>query len=592
MSETTHDVIVVGAGVAGAVLTKHLTDRGLKVLVLEAGDSTAQSVAGYERHIDTFLGATAKGPESAWPPSTHAPQPDTGDLKSDDGYFVQRGPQLYGSSYTRAQGGSTLHWLGVSLRMLPEDFSLASRHGVGRDWPLGYDDLEAYYRQAEFDLGVSADVADQRYHGLTFADGYDYPMHRVPLSYSDQWLGEAIEGLRVSMGDSKPEVRIRSYPAARNSMPREGFRPVGAVDRQPDGTRGQSFLGERCQGNTSCTPICPVQAKYNAGRTLGQIDPTSMELRARAVATRIEVDPESGEVRSIVYRRWDENGSEEQRAHAKCYVLAAHAVENAMLMLKSGLAGERGLVGRHLMDHPTLYAYGLAPKPVGAFRGPLSTAGVEEFRAGDFRGKHAAFRFDVGNDGWRAPAGAPESTVRQAALEEGLYGKALRDALASRLSRQVRFSLAVEQLPDPENRVTLDPKMVDAHGNPRPCIDYRIDEYTMGGMAEASRVARAIFARAGVEDHSDDEGGSWFPTVRHGDRVFRYHGMGHFGGTHLMGRSSADSVLDADQRHWEHRNLFMIGSGSFPTMGTSNPTLTIAALAVRTAERLADELQA
>jgi choline dehydrogenase-like flavoprotein len=66
--------------------------------------------------------------------------------------------------------------------------------------------------------------------------------------------------------------------------------------------------------------------------------------------------------------------------------------------------------------------------------------------------------------------------------------------------------------------------------------------------------------------------------------------MGHFAGTHVMGDRAENSVIDSDQRSWEHRNLFLVGSGSFPTMGTSNPTLTMAALTLRTADRLAEEL--
>lgn len=66
--------------------------------------------------------------------------------------------------------------------------------------------------------------------------------------------------------------------------------------------------------------------------------------------------------------------------------------------------------------------------------------------------------------------------------------------------------------------------------------------------------------------------------------------MGHYAGTHAMGDLPATSVVDSDQRSWEHHNLFLLGSGSFPTMRTSNPTLTMAALALRTAERLIGEL--
>jgi choline dehydrogenase-like flavoprotein len=228
----------------------------------------------------------------------------------------------------------------------------------------------------------------------------------------------------------------------------------------------------------------------------------------------------------------------------------------------------------------------LAPRPIGAFRGPQSSSGLEDLRGGTFRARHAAFRFDIGNDGWRASAGAPDTTVSEAVMKHNLYGSALRDHLEDTLSRQLRFSLAVEQLPDPANCISIDPRYRDALGNPRPVIDYRIDDYTLAGMAAAFATAQAMFERVGITDCSDPEKGNWFPTAQYQDRSFHYHGMGHFAGTHAMGDDPTVSVVDSDQRVWEHKNLFMVGSGSFPTLGTSNPTLTLAALALRTADRL------
>jgi choline dehydrogenase-like flavoprotein len=593
-----YDVVIVGAGVAGALMAKQLTHAGLRVLVLEAGPATAWSFDGYTRHLEHFYAASSKGAESAWPPAANAPQPDTGDLRNNNGYFVQKGPHLYGSSYSRLQGGSTLHWLGVSLRMLPEDFKLHSLRGVGRDWPLGYDDLEPYYRKAEREIGVSADVADQTHHGVTFPDGYDYPMRRIPLSYSDQVLGRSIDGMEVTLGQEKFALKVRSYPAARNGIPRGDYQPVGAVDERADGVAVARDLGERCSGNTSCTPICPIQAKYNAGKTLAQARRSDLlQILSQAVASKIHVDPATGAVQSIEYQRYEDPSSPRHtvdRVRGRAYVLAAHAVENVKLMLASGLGGaggrgQSGLLGRSLMDHPTLYAWGLSSVPMGPYRGPLSTSGIEDLRGGAFRSTHAAFRFDIGNDGWRASTGAPETTVAAAVTGQRLFGRKLKDHLASTLARQVRFSVAVEQLPDADNGVSIDPRYVDQLGNPRPVISYRIGDYTLAGMAAASQVFREVFRRAGISDCSDAEG-SWFPSATWEGRVFHYHGMGHFAGTHLMGDDPSRSVVDKDQRSWEHKNLFLVGSGSFPTMGTSNPTLTLAALAIRTAERLIAEL--
>ncbi len=593
-ADVSHDVVIVGAGVAGSLVAKRLTSSGLRVLVIEAGPATAWSFDSYTRHVETYFAASSKGAESAWPPAVGAPQPDSRDIRAGDGYFIQQGPLSYGSTYTRAQGGSTLHWLGVSLRMLPEDFALRSRYGVGRDWPLDYATLEPYYGQAEHEMGVAADVADQRHHDVEFAPGYDYPMQRIPTSYSDQLLADAVDGMETTVGGVPVEVTIRSYPAARNSIPRNGYRPVGAVDVRPNGQALGRDLGQRCAGNTACTPICPIQAKYNAGKSLAQADPTKLEVIAQAVASRVLIDAVSGQVTGVEYQRYDDPASARHTVHVargRAYVLAAHAVENAKLMLASGLGGDSGMLGRNLMDHPSIYGWGLAPSPVGPFRGPLSSSGIDDGRGGAFRARHGAFRVDIGNDGWRAPAGAPDSTVADAVLNRGLYGEDLVDHLRSVLSRQVRFSLNVEQLPSPDNRVTIDPRYLDALGNPRPVIHYDIDEYTRGGMAAAKKFYQDVFARAGIEDASDSGQVTWFPSVSYRGEDYRYHGMGHFAGTHVMGDDPATSVVDTDQRSWQHRNLFVIGSGSFPTMGTSNPTLTLAALALRTAERLQTELR-
>ncbi len=584
------DVVIVGAGVAGALIAERLTGAGMRVLILEAGQDTVQRFDGYAKHLERFYGADAKGPESPWTPAAAAPQPDTGDLRKGPGggYFIQRGPQLYGSSYTRRWGGSTLHWLGVALRMLPEDFEMRSRHGVARDWPLRYGDLADHYAAAERAIGVAGDAEEQSYLGVAFPEGYDYPMRRIPPSWSDRALASGVDGLEVTLGGRPVTLKVRVYPAARNGMPRGDYRPRGAIDIRDGGVQVEQSLGERCAGNTACTPICPIQARYHAGKTLVRAIGGGLSVRAQAVASAIVTDPADGTVRRIDYKRYDDPTScafTLESATARLYVLAAHTIENAKLLLASGIRGAGGTVGQGLMDHPALYAWGLASRPVGAFRGPLSTSGIEDCRGGGFRDRHAAFRYDIGNDGWRPATGAPDTTVADAVMKRGLYGPKLRAALADVLPRQVRMSLAVEQLPDPANRISIDPAHRDAIGDPLPIIDYRIDAYTKAGMAAAAGVGRAMFRRAGIEDRTGTDE-SWFPSVSFAGETFRYHGMGHFAGTHAMGRDPGSSVVDPDQRVWGHPNLFAVGAGSFVTMGTSNPTLTIAALALRTADHI------
>jgi choline dehydrogenase-like flavoprotein len=312
----------------------------------------------------------------------------------------------------------------------------------------------------------------------------------------------------------------------------------------------------------------------------------------QAVASRVLVD-EGGAVTGIEYKRYADPRSPAHTVHVArgaTYVLAAHAVENAKLMLASGLEGSSAQMGRNLMDHPTMLNWGLMPERVGAYRGPLSTSGIEDLRGGAFRARHAAFRIELGNDGWVWPMGTPNTTVSQG-VQNGLFGAGLRSWLAETVSRQFRLGFLVEQMPSAGNRVTIDRAYTDRLGNYRPVITYDLDAYTMEGMKAARAVSELLFARAGAADLTQTEN-NFVGAATWQNVTYPWDGAGHFAGTHVMGRGPRDSVVNADQRSWEHRNLYLVGCGSMPTMGTSNPTLTITALAFRTARALLRDLDA
>lgn len=584
-----YDVVIVGAGISGSILAQQAAKAGLDVLVLEAGTDLSRSFSGYQSQLQTFYDALYKTPEAPWAYNENAPEPDIpGLLTPGAKYFVKNGELQYRSTYARAAGGTTLHWMGTCLRMLPEDFQFETTFGRGRNWPIGYEDLVPDYELAEGEIGVSADVRDQTYLGVSFRPDYEYPMERIPPSYSDQWLGAAVNGMTVELGGQPRELFVRNTPAGRNSTPRGDYRPVGAVDL------GEGFgppnvgqdlardIGERCQGNSSCVPICPVQAKYNALKTLAKAVATGrVTVMAQCVASRVLVADHR--VTGIEYLRYaspDRPTHTTGVARGRTYVLACHAVENAKLMLMSGLQSPNGLVGANLQDHPTLLAWGLAPKQVGAYRGPVATSGIEDLRGGEFRADHAAFRIEVGNDGWLWPAGGPDTTAI-AAIRDGLVGVALRERMRDLIGRQVRLGFLVEQPPVPENRVTVSRLAVDALGLARPVIAYDLDDYVLAGMSAAASVAKAIFRRAGVEDCTDPKKTFAFQSIWRGARLL-WDGAGHFAGTHCMGDDASSSVVDEYQRSWQHENLFLAGPGSMPCMGTSNPTLTVAALAFRT----------
>jgi choline dehydrogenase-like flavoprotein len=591
-----YDCVIVGAGPAGALVAAELGAAGRRVLVLEAGPAAGGTWAEYQGNVERYQAAAIKVPNSPYAAGAGAPFPSVLDVAKlepggppdTNGYFVQEGPLPFSSDYLRSTGGTTMHWLGTCLRMLPADFELASRYGVGRDWPLDARGLGPYYERAERELGVAADVEDQGYLGIEFRPGYVYPMQRIPLSYGDQRLASGLDGRPVHLDGEDVALAVTSTPQARNGVPNRaydggrGFTPAGAV--------GDPHRGMRCEGNASCIPICPVQAKYSALKTLRRAQERGAELRTQAVVSRVVLSPDRRRVRALEYLRYGDGTAPAapERVTADVYVLAASAIENAKLLLASGAANSSDQVGRNLMDHPFMLAWALMPESIGAFRGPSSTAGLEMLRDGPFRSARAAFRAEIANWGWEFSTFAPYSDVEEAVHDRGLSGEALRGWLARRVPRQLRLGFLLEQLPSPHNRVTLD-RRTDSLGLPRPRIRYDVDGYTRRGMAAARDCASQVFALLGAEEVT-----AYAPTdpgyVTHGDQGFTFHGSGHSVGTHRMGDDPASSVVDDRQRSWDHENLYVVGAGSAPTIATSNPTLTLAALALRSADSVLEDL--
>jgi glucose dehydrogenase len=603
VAQATFDVVIVGAGVAGSLMAKYLGAAGKKVLVLEAGAGIAPSNAAF---MQSFFTASAKVPESPYPPGLvdasgklndptllNAPRPtvltlDAGTWQdSHASYLIQNGPLAFASTYERIAGGTGLHWLGTSLRFVPNDFRMADTYARFVNWPLAYSDLEPWYAMAEREMGVSADVDEQGYEGVTFGADYRYPMPGIPASQVDGLVAGAAP--RVSVDGVA--LKVRKTPAARNSIAFGGRPP--------------------CLGNTNCIPICPIGAKYDPSMSLkAAIATGNVTLWPQTVATQIVLG-DDGAVVSVDYVTYATPGGPrtgQGSVTARTFVVAAHAIESPKLLLMStnggrtphGIANGSGLVGKNLMDHPLYLAWALAKDPVYGYRGPLSTSGIESVRDGTFRKDRAAFRIEVGNEGWNFPIGDPETTTldfvlgRNAsalnAAGKALSGNAFTTALNHALTRQFRLAFLIEQSPEESNAVTL-ARQKDHLGIPRPQITYDISDYTKNGFVAAKRAADALFSAMGAEQFtsapSDDDPTSFALPIDGKNVRMKYFGAGHVAGTLRMGDTRKTSVVNADQRSWDHHNLFLVGSATFPTIATGNPTLTLAALALRTAKTIA-----
>ena len=629
-SDVEWDVVIVGSGFAGALIANELGKAHKKVLVLEAGAGVPPNINAYMRR---FYSAAAKVPESPYTPEIFGPNGLSDPNKVNAGrptvlstgakggfgdwtdpnqsYLIQKGPFPFSSTYDRVAGG-TSHWLGTSLRFVPNDFKMKKLYGAATpqfvDWPIEYKDLISWYGQAEEEIGVSGDVKDQKYLGIEFPSDYAYKMRQIPNSTTDQAVSKAVDAMTedelkfLQRDSSIDKIRVRGLPAARNSEPYRNRRA--------------------CAGNTNCIPICPIQAKYDPTIALNDAMATGfVKMRERTVASEIVVG-ENGRISQINFIRYKDDitldaGPKPERGFvkAKIYVIAANAIETPRLLLMSknggrtnnGVANSSDMVGRNLMDHPYYVAWGLAPEPLYPYRGPLITSGIGDLCDGPFRSERGAFRMDIGNEGWNfviaSVAGGTDPNITTLDFVNGmngsklnpgsqaLFGTELVKRLNEKFTRQFRCGFLIEQTPDRDNRVTLS-EIRDGLGLQRPQISYDLSEYTRKGFVAAYRFKNLLFRRMGITEEND------FTTVGPDDPtrfeeeidgkkvVLNYTGAGHIMGTYRMGNDRANSVVDKFQCSHDHKNLYLVGSGTFPTGATANPTLTIAALSLRTADHI------
>ena len=246
-----------------------------------------------------------------------------------------------------------------------------------------------------------------------------------------------------------------------------------------------------------------------------------------AVASEILV--ENGRISGINYIKYDKKSGSKVDCviKAKIYVIAANGIETPRLLLMSrnqianGIANSSGMVGRNLMDHPQYLTWGLLPDPIFPYRGPLVTSAIGDLCDGAFRSHRAAFRISLGNEAWSAVVGGVGGDPQVTTLDfingmnssglntkdftqladdnRALFGADLTRTLGNLISRQFRIAFAVEQSPDPNNRVTLS-SVKDALNLPRPRITYDISDYTKQGIVTAFRMKKLIFSKLGATD--------------------------------------------------------------------------------------------
>jgi choline dehydrogenase-like flavoprotein len=530
-TELDGDVIIVGAGILGGLAAEQLARKGKSVLVLEAGPRVPRW-----KLLEAFRNTPDKNDMYAFYPELPWAPKGMGGKYSDE-YIENVGPMAWKPGVLRLVGGTTWHWSGAFWRFVPNDFRLHSLYGKGRDWPLGYDDLERYYTLAEQATGCSGtDTDDQSSQG-----GKPFPPRSAPYPLpAEQWstYTQAVAAKIATLG-----LHFIDEPHLRATQPYDG-RPV-------------------CCGNNNCAPLCPIGAMYSGDMAVTKAEHAGANLLPDTVAYKLEKGT-GGKIVAIHTKSPD--GRNTRRA-ARYFILAAHAVETPKLMLMSDVGNSSDQVGRNLMGHNSLTWDALIKEPLWPGRGPVTQGAILDRRDGPHRARYGAIKYGSNQR-------VPNLALTDRLLKQGIMGRELDERIRHDAARFASITAAVEMLPEPTNRVSLSDRK-DALGLPTPRVYYDLDDYMRQGAAvvhqDFERFDQAFETQTAVGDRN------------------RLGNSSHIMGTTIMGKDPRISVVDSDCRSHDHANLFIASTAVFPSCAVVNPTLTAAALTLRLAELISRE---
>jgi choline dehydrogenase-like flavoprotein len=532
-SDSRAAVVVVGAGPSGAVLSLRLAQAGLSVICLEQGE------------WPRFRAGLAA--EQAGTPGVQTPAFSLEAVRDLDGnpsrrrssgdYPIDESASDITPIMWNGVGGGSVAYLGQWTRSLPSDFRVRTLDGVADDWPLTYAELEPYYARVEADFRISGTAGDPAYPA---GNAPPYPAVRLP------------EGaLRVA--EAHRDLGWHWWPGS------------NALHTGP-GEDGCTDLGV-------CRFGCPRDAKGSAHRTHW---PRALGLGVRLITGahvhRVETDT-AGRATGVLYVSTD---GVQHRVHADAVVLAGNGIGTPRLLLASasnrfpdGLANSSGLVGRRLMMHP----FGTV---VGLFDDELGTGAAawgQLLYSLQFYETDPARGFVRGAKWGLVPTGRPETITRSYPWgERPIWGASFHEEVARRFNRSIGWGIIAEDLPDEDNYVDLSPALTDRWGMPAPAVHYRLSENSRAilefNLARAAESLTAAGARETIVAPLIRESG-W-----------------HILGTCVMGTDPARSVVDRFGRTHDVPNLFVADGSVWPTSSGTNPTATVAAMALRQAEHL------
>jgi choline dehydrogenase-like flavoprotein len=512
-----YDVIIIGTGAGGGTLARHLAPSGKRVLLLERGDWLAREPENWST-ADVFVDGRYISPDTWYDEKGKAFQPQVH-------YFVGGATKLYGAAL---------------YRLREKDFGELKHHdGISPAWPISYADLEPYYTKAEQHYQVRGARGEDPTDPPASAD---YPFAALPHEPRIQQLADDLEA-------------AGHHPFhAPCGVLRDEANPVSSV----------------CVRCMACDGFpCPLHAKSDA-EVLGvrpALEHPNVTLLTGAHVVRLNTDQEGRSVTEVVVER---EGSQETYS-GDVVVVSAGAANSAKLLLASandkhpnGLANGSDQVGRNYMFHYSQAVLALSKEPNPTrFQ---KTLGLNDFY--------------FGNDDFEFPMGNIQMVGKsQAEMYKG--EKPIETKLAPMFTLKevathaIDFWLSTEDLPMPENRVTL-----EKDGNVK--LAYAANNQESG--KRLFHQLKSMLGRLGMHpDHL-------IPRNAYLKTTIPVAGCAHQAGTVRFGNDPATSALDANCKAHELDNLYVVDTSFFPSIGAVNPALTAMANALRVGDHLLERL--
>lgn len=519
---SSYDVIIIGTGAGGGTLARKLAPSGKRILLLERGDYVPREKANWDPRAVNLEGAYAT--KEVWRDAAgKALHPHTN-------YNV---------------GGNTKFYGAALFRMRAEDFAeVQHAGGVSPAWPITYADLEPYYSEAERLYHV---------HGQPGVDPTE-PPRSAPYPHPPVSHEPRIQELH----DDLTAIGVRPFSV-----------PLGIMLDEAAPRTSRCIRCDTCDGFP-----CLLDAKADA-QTCG-VDPAlaypNVTLLTGTRVDRLVTDPTGRRVTQVLATR----DGEAVTLSADLVVVACGAINSAALLLRSandrhpnGLANSSDLVGRHYMGHlnTVLMALSKCANPT-VFQ---KTLGINDFYFGAPEWPHPMGHISfVGKlDGVTLEGGAP-------AIAPGW-------TLNLMARHSLDFWLTSEDLPDPNNRVTL-----NADGEI--VLAYRPNNED-GHKRLIAKLKALLAQRRKCKLHGDACHEGFFARNLYLGQRIPLAGVAHQNGTLRFGHDPATSVLDVHCKAHDLDNLYVVDASFFPSSAAVNPALTIMANALRVGDHLLERLQ-